>query len=186
MTDALIPFYIFNCEQDFEGYDTDQEKLEQLKELYRGIIERLEELVNQNKITAFDKGTILELSSDVVKELAHKYGNMTEGIGEIMSGTMIETDARKILDQGINIGISQGEARGEKKGEARGEKKGQRKAEVLLTTLLQQRDPTSDDFQLAIKGTSEDRERLYKKYEIVYEVVGEEEKKDDTAEDKKD
>ena len=96
----LIPFYIFNCEQDFEGYDTDQEKLEQLKDLYRGIIERLEELVNQNKITAFDKGTILELSSDVVKELAHKYSNMTEGIGEIMSGTMIETQTRKTWEQG--------------------------------------------------------------------------------------
>ena len=132
--DALIPFYIFNCEQDFEGYDTDLEKLEQLKELYRGIIERLEELVNQNEITAFDKGTILELSSDVVKELAHKYSTMTEGIGEIMSGTMIETDARKILDQGINIGISQGEARGEKKGEANGEKKkGNEIAEAMLS-----------------------------------------------------
>ena len=182
MTDALIPFYIFNCEQDFEGYDTDQEKLEQLKELYRGIIERLEELVNQNKITAFDKGTILELSSDVMKELAHKYSNMTEGIGEVMSGTMIETDARKILDQGINIGISQGEARGEKKGEARGEKKG---AE-MLAILLQRLDKESEDFQLAIKGTSEDRERLFKKYKIVYKVVGEEEKKDDKAGDKKD
>ncbi len=99
MTDALIPFYIFNCEQDFEGYDTNQERLEQLKDLYRGIIERLEELVNQNKITAFDKGTILELSSDVVKELAHKYSNMTEGIGEVMSGAMIETEARKIRDE---------------------------------------------------------------------------------------
>ena len=96
----LIPFYIFNCEQDFEGYDTDQEKLEQLKELYRGIIERLEELVNQNEITAFDKGTILELSSDVVKELAHKYSTMTEGIGEIMSGALIETQTRKTWEEG--------------------------------------------------------------------------------------
>ena len=169
MTDALIPFYIFNCEQDFEGYDTDLEKLEQLKELYRGIIERLEELVNQNEITAFDKGTILELSSDVVKELAHKYSNMTEGIGEIMSGALIETQVRKARDEGITLG------------EARGEKKG---AE-MLAILLQRLDKESEDFQLAIKGTSEDRERLFKKYKIVYKVVGEEEKKDDKAEEKK-
>ena len=73
---------------------------------------------------------------------------MTEGIGEIMSGALIETQVRKARDEGITLG----EARGEKKGEARGEKKGQRKAEVLLTTLLQQLDPTSADFQLAIKG----------------------------------
>ena len=82
--------------------------------------------------------------------------NMTEGIGEIMSGALIETQVRKARDEGITLGEARGEkkgeARGEKKGEARGEKKGQRKAEVLLTTLLQQLDPTSADFQLAIKG----------------------------------
>ena len=66
------------------------------------------------------------------------------------------------------------------------ERKGEKKGAEMLAILLQQLDKESDDFQLAIKGTSEDRERLYKKYEIVYEVVGEEEKKDDTAEDKKD
>ena len=57
-----------------------------------------------------------------------------------MSGALIETQVRKARDEGITLG------------EARGEKKGQRKAEVLLTTLLQQLDPTSADFQLAIKG----------------------------------
>ena len=103
---------------------------------------------------------------------------MTEGIGEIMSGALIETQVRKARDEGIK----QGEIKGEKKGE----KKGQRKAEVLLTTLLKQLDPASEDFQTALNGTSEDRERLYTQYKIVYEEVGEEEKKDDTVEGKKD
>ena len=96
----LLPFYSFNCEKDFGAYDTDTDKLEELKAVYRSIIDRLDELVEKGQITAFDKGTLLELSSDVLKELARKYSKVTEGIGEIMSGTMIETEARKILDQG--------------------------------------------------------------------------------------
>ena len=66
------------------------------------------------------------------------------------------------------------------------EKKGKIKAEVLLTTLIKKLDPGSEDYQIALNGTSEDRERLYEKYKIVYEVVGEEEKKDDKVEGKKD
>ena len=67
-----------------------------------------------------------------------------------------------------------------------GEKKGEKKGADMLAILLQQLDKESEDFQLAISGTSEDRERLFKKYKIVYKVVGEEEKKDDKAEEKKD
>ena len=55
---------------------------------------------------------------------------MTEGIGEIMSGALIETQVRKARDEGITLG----EARGEKKGEARGEKKkGNEIAEAMLS-----------------------------------------------------
>ena len=96
----LLPFYSFNCEKDFGIYDTDTDKLEELKAVYRSIIDRLEELVEKGQITAFDKGTLLELSSDVLKELARKYSKVTEGIGEIMSGTMIETQTRKTWEQG--------------------------------------------------------------------------------------
>ena len=62
----------------------------------------------------------------------------------------------------------------------------EKKGADMLASLLQRLDKESEDFQLAIEGTSEDRERLFKKYKIVYEVVGEEEKKDDKVEGKKD
>ena len=62
----------------------------------------------QGVIGAFDKRTIIELSSDVVKEIAQKYENVQKGIGGMMSGALIETSARTILNQGISQGINQG------------------------------------------------------------------------------
>ena len=50
----------------------------------------------------FDKRTIIEFSGDVIKEIAQKYKNVQEGIGDMMSGALIETEARKILNQGIS------------------------------------------------------------------------------------
>ena len=59
-------------------------------------MERLDELEQQEFIGAFDKRTIIELSGDVIKEIAQKYGNVQKGVGDMMSGALIETSARKI------------------------------------------------------------------------------------------
>ena len=104
----LLPFYIFNLRADFVEYDTDEGKLSELVETYREIIERLDRLVEEKEITSFDKGTILELSSDVLKELTIKYGNITKGVGEVMSGALIETEVRKARDEGLNAGRQEG------------------------------------------------------------------------------
>lgn len=59
-------------------------------------------------IGAFDKRTIIELSGDVIKEIAQKYENVQKGVGDIMGGALIETEARTILNQGIKQGKTQG------------------------------------------------------------------------------
>ncbi len=98
----LIPFYIFSHENSFPVYNSNEQKLEELKAEYQAILERLDELEQQGVIGAFDKRTIIELSGDVIKEIAQKYKNVQEGVGDMMSGALIETEARKILNQGIN------------------------------------------------------------------------------------
>ena len=103
----LIPFYIFSHEKNFPEYNSNEQKLAKLKSEYRYILERLDELEQQGVIGAFDKRTIIELSSDVVKEIAQKYGNVQKGVGDMMSGALIETEARKILNQGKTQGISE-------------------------------------------------------------------------------
>ena len=103
----LIPFYIFSHEKNFPEYNSNEQKLAKLISEYRYILERLDELEQQGVIGAFDKRTIIELSSDVIKEIAQKYGNVQKGVGDMMSGALIETEARKILNQGKTQGISE-------------------------------------------------------------------------------
>ena len=98
----LIPFYIFSHENNFSEYNSNGQKLEKLKAEYQAILERLDKLEQQGVIGAFDKRTIIELSGDVIKEIAQKYENVQKGVGDMMSGALIETSARKILNQGIS------------------------------------------------------------------------------------
>ncbi len=98
----LIPFYIFSHEQSFPEYNSNEQKLEELKAKYQEILERLDELEQQEVIGAFDKRTIIELSHDVIKEIAQKYENVQKGVGDMMRGVLIETEARRILNKGMN------------------------------------------------------------------------------------
>ena len=98
----LIPFYIFSHEKSFSEYNNNEQKLEELKAEYRIILERLDDLEKQGIIGAFDKRTIIELSSDVIREIARKYENVQKGIGAMMRGPLIQTEARTILNRGIS------------------------------------------------------------------------------------
>ena len=98
----LIPFYIFSHEKKFSEYNNNKQKLEKLKTEYQIILEKLDELETQGIIGAFDKQTIIDLSSDVINEIARKYENVQKGIGAMMRGPLIQTEARTILNRGIS------------------------------------------------------------------------------------
>ncbi len=92
----LLPFYIFSHEKDFPEYNSSEHRLAELTAEYRKILARLDDLEQREMIGAFDKRTIIELSRDVIRELAKKYENVQKGVGDIMSGALIETSARKL------------------------------------------------------------------------------------------
>ncbi len=96
----LIPFYIFSHEKNFKMYNSNEQRLAELKAEYRSILERLDKLEQEGIIGAFDKRTIIELSGDVIREIAQKYENVQKGIGGMMSGALLETEARTILNRG--------------------------------------------------------------------------------------
>ncbi len=100
----LIPFYIFSHEKNFKMYNSDEQRLAELKAEYRSILERLDKLEQEGIIGAFDKRTIIELSGDVIREIAQKYENVQKGVGDIMGGALIETEARTILNRGKDEG----------------------------------------------------------------------------------
>ena len=98
----LVPFYIFSHEKSFPEYNSNAQKLEELKAEYQEILEKLDELERQEVIGAFDKQTIIDLSGDVLDEIAQKYENVQKGLGDMMRGALLETSARTILNQGIS------------------------------------------------------------------------------------
>lgn len=46
--------------------------------------------------------TIIELSGDVIKEIARKYKNVQESVGDMMRGPLIETTARRLKNEAEN------------------------------------------------------------------------------------
>ena len=95
----LIPFYIFSHEKSFPEYNSNEHKLAELKAEYQKVLGMLDELEQQGVIGAFDKRTIIDLSGDVIKEIAQKYENVQKGVGDMMRGALLETSARTILNQ---------------------------------------------------------------------------------------
>ena len=100
----LIPFYIFSHEKNFRVYNSNEQRLAELKAEYRSILERLNKLEQEGIIGAFDKRTIIELSGDVIREIAQKYEKVQKGIGGMMSEALLETEARTILNKGKDEG----------------------------------------------------------------------------------
>ena len=96
----LIPFYIFSREAELSQCEKNPEKLETLKNEYRDIIERLDTLVKAGSLSDFDRTTLLETANDVIREIAKKYEKVVEGMGEVMGGALLETNARKIKNEG--------------------------------------------------------------------------------------
>ena len=129
----LIPFYIFNFEKQFEAINQDEEKLKEVVKEYRSILKKLSDLTENEEITSFDKRTIADLSVNVIEELAKNYENVQKGVGEVMGGPMIETEAKKILMRGRDEGRVEG------KSEGRSEGKELKDIENILRVMKKQR-----------------------------------------------
>ena len=80
----------------------------ELEAEYKEILERLNALEDQGAIGTFEKRTIIELYRDVIKEIAQKYENIQKGVGGIMGGALIETEARMLRDEGRREGRQEG------------------------------------------------------------------------------
>ena len=120
----LIPFYIFTHEAHFQAYNSNNNMLQKLMNEFSDICKQLEKLADLERISELEKRTIIELSKKVVDNIARKYNNITEGVDHIMGGKVIETEAKKIynrgMEQGLERGLEQGLERGIEQGLERG------------------------------------------------------------------
>lgn len=120
----LIPFYIFTHEANFKKYEKDEKMLQELMQEYYEIRRHLEKLAEEEKISELEKLTIIELSKKVVDNIAANYKKITEGVEDIMGGKVIETEAKKIFNSGMERGLEQGLERGIEQGLERGIEQG--------------------------------------------------------------
>jgi hypothetical protein len=120
----LIPFYIFCYEKEFKDYETHQEKLRLLQKEFADIRERLENLCETGRISAYEKYTILEMTKKVIVNIASKYANVQKGVTAVMGGKVLEHEAKTILQNGIRQGIQQGVQQGIQQGVQQGVRQG--------------------------------------------------------------
>ena len=104
----LIPFYIFTHESLFSVYNDNEEQFKILKAEYELIQAKLETLSISGEITEYTKRILAELSVAVINYLAKNYAEVQKGVSNIMLGATIETNAKKLLNQGISQGVVKG------------------------------------------------------------------------------
>ncbi len=109
----MIPFYLFNFRNKFERCNKDPEELKKLLDEIRYVADKLRSLAVSGELDPFEAKTIAELLRKVTDALARKYSKVKKGVDEIMRGPVIETEARRILNEGIALGETRGLAIGE-------------------------------------------------------------------------
>ncbi len=109
----LLPFYIFNKEEDFPVYEKDPSKL---KEEYNDFVAGIDKAVDDKKISVYYRRVILDMSKKVLENIARKYKNVRKGVGEIMGGRVLEHEGKKIFNEGRKEGMAVGEVRGRSEG----------------------------------------------------------------------
>ncbi len=66
-----------------------------MKSEYQIILKRLDDLERQGAIGAFDKQTIIDLSGDVIMEIAQKYENVQKGARGPVDLCIARTEAKR-------------------------------------------------------------------------------------------
>ena len=149
----LIPFYIFSHEAQFEEYEKDRTKLENLQAEYEQIKDHLEELVKRKVISEYIKRTLIEMSNKVLEHIARKYDTVKEGVKTVMGGEILEYEAKTLFRQGMEQGRELGRELGLKQGE--------NKLSQLIAKLME-----NNRSQDILKATQDEefREKLYAEY----------------------
>lgn len=100
----FLPFYIFSHEKELAECDTDEAKLEQLKDVYRHIRSKLDDLQRAGEIDVIIKDAICTMSNHVMALIAQKYKNVREGVEPLMRGKIIDYEAKTIRNAALKEG----------------------------------------------------------------------------------
>jgi hypothetical protein len=153
----LIPFHIFCYEKKFDEYETNEQKLRQLQQEYQYIRNRLEALSLSDKISEYEKCTLIDMSKKVLDNIAAKYANVRKEVTSVMGGKVLDYEAKDILQSGIRQGKMEGLLEGKIEGLLEG------KQETLLE-LVHDGLLSIDEAARRLKMSKEEVEKLSANY----------------------
>lgn len=114
----LIPFYIFNYEDQLSSIDRSKEELDNLLKVYGHLFDRLEMEQKIGNLSALSYSAIIKLTHSVAYKLTMKQNNVQKKVGEFMGGKILELPEFKIFEQGVLKGKEEGKVEGKAEGEA--------------------------------------------------------------------
>lgn len=100
----LLPFYGFCYEKQLPEIDRDEGKRKNLVDVYRSIRIRLDELCESKQLNEYQKYELIHTSRLVLGRLMEKYPKTRKEVYDVMGGKVIESEADRILKQGMKQG----------------------------------------------------------------------------------
>ncbi len=122
----LLPFYIFNFEKDLKKINEDEIRLNDLKNMYIDIQNRIMGKVLNHELMTVSLGVIRDLTNRVAQNLARNQEGVKKGIGDIMGGKVLDLEVLRIRDEGRKEGWDEGRKEGWDKGRKEGWDEGQK------------------------------------------------------------
>ena len=95
-------------EMSLEKCETDLNSLYDLEQIYIDIFKRLETEYVLGNIQTVTAGTLKDLTSKVIQNLAYKYSRVRKGMSDIMGGHVLDLDIFKYRDEGLAEGRIEG------------------------------------------------------------------------------
>ena len=102
---------------EFDAIEADVARQDEFVEIYRGIIDTLEELVAEGVLSSFSKDVIISLINKVSYKQLMKQKQTQKKVGDLMGGKVLDLDIIKAHDDGIEEGFTQGISQGEESGQ---------------------------------------------------------------------
>ena len=114
----LFPFLIFNYEKGLMSKVAERKaKAENLAlEYIRVVVKELDDLCSSEEMDSFTRSMMVEMIhkavTGIASNAASKSERILEGVEEYMGGHVLDYEAKRILNRGIEQGIEQGEEKG--------------------------------------------------------------------------
>ena len=108
----LLPFYLFQYEDELPRLNADQVYLQSLLDEYDGIADRLNELVEAGKLSSRSRYVIIQMIKRVSDKLAMAQEHVRQKVGDVMGGHVIDLDIFQAEDKAKADGKAEGKAEG--------------------------------------------------------------------------